>query len=106
MQWIKLFNSIEEAESKLVLDTIFRVAIGHHRVCLFRNQSGIKAFNGKCPHAGASLSDGFVNDLGEIVCPLHSYRFSLQDGREKSGHSCELIFYPIDGRTDGLYLGF
>lgn len=37
------------------------------------------AINDFCPHMGASLADGHVeNDA--VMCPWHAWRFSLQDG--------------------------
>jgi nitrite reductase/ring-hydroxylating ferredoxin subunit len=36
-----------------------------------------------CPHAVASLSDGFVAD-GHIVCPVHFAEFDLVDGAPRN----------------------
>lgn len=33
-----------------------------------------------CPHAGASLGDGWCNEHGSVVCPLHLVAFDLKDG--------------------------
>ena len=32
-----------------------------------------------CPHMGASLADGYVED-GTVSCPWHAWRFKLCDG--------------------------
>jgi len=106
MHWIKLFDSEAEATQRLEVGKIFTVAVNANKLCLVRDGNTITAFKAICPHAGASLSDGHVNAFGEIVCPLHSYRFSLLDGREASGHDCELAMYPIEVRTDGVFLGW
>jgi len=37
------------------------------------------AVNDFCPHMGASLSDGHVED-GAVMCPWHAWRFRLSDG--------------------------
>ncbi len=37
------------------------------------------AINDFCPHMGASLSDGHVED-GTVICPWHAWRFRLSDG--------------------------
>lgn len=105
MQWIKIFPTQEEVESRLEVNVPFTVAIGALRICLVRHERGVSAFKAFCPHAGASLSSAFVNQQLEIVCPQHAYRFSLFDGKEKSGQSCELRMYPIELREGGLYLG-
>ncbi len=37
------------------------------------------AINDFCPHMGASLADGHVED-DAVMCPWHAWRFSLKDG--------------------------
>jgi nitrite reductase/ring-hydroxylating ferredoxin subunit len=44
----------------------------------------------ECPHAGAKLQAGAVNDQHELVCPMHAYAFSLYDGREARGRCADL----------------
>ena len=51
------------------------------------------------------MANGFVDATGNIVCPLHRYRFKLDNGRNSSGEGYYLKTYPIETRSDGLYLG-
>jgi nitrite reductase/ring-hydroxylating ferredoxin subunit len=44
--------------------------------------------------------------VGNIVCPLHRYKFSLVNGRNVSGEGYYLKTYPVEQREDGLYIGF
>lgn len=37
------------------------------------------AINDSCPHMGASLASGYVED-GAVTCPWHAWRFSVKDG--------------------------
>ena len=37
------------------------------------------AINDLCPHMGASLSAGYVEDH-KVMCPWHAWRFDLRDG--------------------------
>jgi len=60
----------------------------------------------KCPHAGGILADGFVDAAGNIVCPLHRYKFNLQNGRNTSGEGYHLTTYPVEVRDEGVYVGF
>lgn len=57
------------------------------RIAVFREGGRIFALSGQCPHAGAPLGFGWIED-GEIVCPLHRWRFRLTNGRctTQSGH--------------------
>ena len=50
------------------------------RLALFRNGPDVVALTDRCPHAGGSLGQGWVEE-GEAVCPLHRWRFKLDDGR-------------------------
>lgn len=37
------------------------------------------AINDLCPHMGASLSAGYVEE-GAVTCPWHAWRFCVKDG--------------------------
>src|SRR5262245_21234459 len=37
------------------------------------------AINGACPHMGASLASGYVEN-GAVTCPWHAWRFCLREG--------------------------
>ncbi|WP_152050366.1 Rieske (2Fe-2S) protein [Tautonia marina] len=49
-------------------------------IAVFRDGDRIVALDDRCPHAGASLGNGWIEE-GAVVCPLHRWRFSLIDGR-------------------------
>ena len=48
-------------------------------VGVFLDKGEYFAINDFCPHMGASLSDGHVED-GAVMCPWHAWRFRLSDG--------------------------
>ncbi len=48
-------------------------------VAVFKCQDQLYAIQNRCPHEGAALSAG-VLDGGEVICPLHGYRFNLKTG--------------------------
>ncbi len=50
------------------------------RVAVFRIGGGVVALSGRCPHANGPLGLGWIAE-GEVVCPLHQWRFRLADGR-------------------------
>ncbi|HVX48937.1 MAG TPA: Rieske 2Fe-2S domain-containing protein [Chitinophagaceae bacterium] len=60
----------------------------------------------KCPHASGILADGFIDAAGNIVCPLHRYKFNLSNGRNVTGEGYYLKTYPVEVREDGIYVGF
>jgi nitrite reductase/ring-hydroxylating ferredoxin subunit len=60
----------------------------------------------KCPHASGVLADGFIDAAGNIVCPLHRYKFNLTNGRNVSGEGYYLKVYAIEEREAGIFVGF
>ena len=75
------------------------------KICIGLYQDKPFAFAFKCPHAGGIMADGFIDALGNVVCPLHRYKFSLQTGRNISGEGYFLKNYPLEIREDGIYVG-
>ena len=75
------------------------------KISFTRYEGVLYAFAYKCPHASGIMADGFVDDAGNVVCPLHRYRFNVKNGFNTSGEGYYLKTYPIEQREDGLYLG-
>ena len=48
-------------------------------VAVFNEGEEFSAIDDFCPHMGASLATGFVED-GTVLCPWHAWRFSIKDG--------------------------
>jgi len=46
-----------------------------------------------------------MDDAGNVVCPLHRYRFNIKNGYNSSGEGFYLKTYPLEKREDGLYIG-
>lgn len=75
------------------------------KICIAKINESLFACSQKCPHAGGYITDGFIDAGGNVVCPLHRYKFSLQSGRNTSGEGYYLKTYPLEKRTDGIYVG-
>lgn len=54
-------------------------AVEERLVAVFHDQGEFTAINDACPHAGASLASGHV-EQGAVICPWHAWRFSVKDG--------------------------
>ncbi|MFK7818411.1 MAG: Rieske (2Fe-2S) protein [Planctomycetaceae bacterium] len=48
-------------------------------VAVFFVDGEYSAINDFCPHMGASLAEGHVED-GAVLCPWHAWSFSIKDG--------------------------
>ncbi|MEN7548392.1 Rieske (2Fe-2S) protein [Rapidithrix thailandica] len=105
MKWYKLFVSEEEAFREMPDQSLQLVIAGEKKICLVRNGKNLYAIQNICPHMGASLSEGSVNKLNEVVCPWHHYRFQLTDGQECHLRTKEAETYPIKVETNGIFIG-
>ncbi|PSR56772.1 Rieske (2Fe-2S) protein [Adhaeribacter arboris] len=102
----KLFDSIAAAEQSLPLGKPQKLWVTGRAeaICLVRTRKGIFAVSDVCPHLGESLSKGTTNYLNEVVCPWHSYRFSLLNGQECTNRTSNLKTFPVKVQPDGIYL--
>jgi nitrite reductase (NADH) small subunit len=55
------------------------VEVANRLVAVFQHKGSYFAIDDVCPHMGASLSEGDVED-GIVTCPWHGWRFRLADG--------------------------
>lgn len=55
------------------------VKVGPSGIAIFRQGEQLFALEDRCPHSGASLCVGRVED-GHLRCPAHGLRFRLTDG--------------------------
>ena len=56
-------------------------------VVLVRTSAGLRAFEGRCPHRGALLGEGELQD-GLLICRNHRWRFDVETGRRDGGPEC------------------
>ena len=102
-KWYKIavsLNEIEFASNKIAV-----VDLDGKNVCLAKFNDDVFAFAYKCPHAGGTLADGFIDALGNIVCPLHRYKYSIANGRNVSGEGFYLKHWPVEVKEDGVFVG-
>ena len=76
------------------------------KITLAKFKEGYFAFAQKCPHASGRMAQGYINPLGQVVCPLHRYAFDMKNGRNTTGEGYFLKTYPVELRTNGLFIGF
>jgi 3-phenylpropionate/trans-cinnamate dioxygenase ferredoxin subunit len=101
--WLKLADSI--AALMLPVSGIMEVELAGKKFCITLYKDQLFACTANCPHAGGTLEEGYIDNFGNIVCPIHRYRFNLQNGRNSSGEGYFLKTYPVEMREDGIYIG-
>ena len=87
-------------------DIVRQFTIEGKKVCFAVYQHSLKAFAATCPHAGGQFAYARRDAAGNIICPLHGYKFNPANGRNISGEGYFLKTYPLERRADGLYIGF
>jgi nitrite reductase/ring-hydroxylating ferredoxin subunit len=101
--WHKIADDVAELSSGA--NNLCEITVANKKICIALHNNTLHACAHKCPHAGGPMADGFVDALGNIVCPLHRYKFSLQNGRNISGEGYYLKTYPVDVRENGIFIG-
>ncbi|MBZ5857777.1 Rieske (2Fe-2S) protein [Flavihumibacter profundi] len=102
-QWHKIAES--EAELDFGPNELAVANLDGKSICVGRHKGALFAFAHKCPHAGGLLAEGFIDALGNVVCPLHRYKFNMANGRNVSGEGYYLKHWPVELRESGVYVG-
>jgi 3-phenylpropionate/trans-cinnamate dioxygenase ferredoxin subunit len=104
IKWFKVAGSRNEIfwqDNKMAV-----AEAGGKKVTLAKIGDVIYACAYKCPHAGGIMADGFIDATGNIVCPLHRYKFNPSNGRNVSGEGYYLKVFAIEEKEAGLFIGF
>jgi nitrite reductase/ring-hydroxylating ferredoxin subunit len=100
--WHKIADNITEINFNA--NGLAEIDINGKTICIAKHNDQVFACTQKCPHAGASLADGYLDALGHLVCPLHKYKFSLKNGRNISGEGYYLKTFKTEVREDGFFV--
>ncbi|MHB1425139.1 MAG: Rieske (2Fe-2S) protein [Gemmataceae bacterium] len=74
------------------------VTVGGKLIAVFHWRGAYHAIDDTCPHMGASLSGGYVEE-GIVTCPWHAWRFRLCDGVWADNPRIKIGSYVV--RVDG-----
>ncbi|MEX2282538.1 MAG: cytochrome P450 [Gemmatimonadota bacterium] len=80
----------------------FAANAGGLDVVVVRTATGLKAFEGRCPHQGALLGEGMM-DGGVLVCRNHGWRFDAETGARRGGSEC-LVSCSVELRGDEVWV--
>ena len=102
-QWYKIASS--ENEINLSDSGIGVVEIAERKICIAKWDNRWFSFAYKCPHAGGLMSNGEIDATGNVLCPVHGYKFNMKNGRDCDGEGYFLKNWPVEKRPDGIYIG-
>jgi 3-phenylpropionate/trans-cinnamate dioxygenase ferredoxin subunit len=103
IKWYKVADNIIELDFQS--NNMCVTEANGKKITIARYNDGLFGFAYKCPHASGIMSEGYINALGNVVCPLHRYTFSIQNGRNTSGEGYYLKTYLVEERQEGIYVG-
>lgn len=101
--WFK----IADLEGDIAFNTnnLVEIIVNGKSITFCRHQEKIFAFASKCPHAGGIMAAGWVDIKGNVVCPVHGYRFNISTGRNTTGEGYTLKHWPVECRPEGIFVG-
>lgn len=102
MQKIKIAESL--ADIPFNQEGLAEVTINEKLYCIALHNDKFYACAATCPHAGARMAHGYIDALGNIVCPVHRYKFSLATGRNTSGEGYYFKTFTALVQEDGVYI--
>jgi nitrite reductase/ring-hydroxylating ferredoxin subunit len=103
-KWFKIAN--DENELVFTENNLLIIEVNSKKITLAKHNGQLFACAYACPHASGVLADGYVDTIGNIVCPGHRYKFSLLNGRNISGEGYYLKTYPLKFSEEGIFVGF
>lgn len=78
------------------------ITIGQKTIAIFHRPEEIwLAIDDYCPHMGASLAEGTVQD-NVVECPWHGWQFRLTDGKWVNSPKLSIGCYPVRVQGDDV----
>ena len=92
------WHKIAESENELAFapNRIAVIEVKNKKICIGKHLDSLFAFAYTCPHASGIMADGHIDALGNIVCPVHRYKFNLVNGHNTSGEGYYLKRWPVE----------
>ena len=91
-------------ELNFAANNIAVVQLAGKKICIARHHDQLFAFAYTCPHAGGIMANGNIDALGNIVCPLHHYKFKMSNGLNVTGEGYRLKTYTVKVDSEGIQI--
>lgn len=69
------------------------VELDGYYLAVFLHLGKVHVMDNRCPHAGGSMSAGWIDENNCAVCPWHAWGFDLTTGALKGAESVKLAIY-------------
>ena len=78
------------------------IEVGDKEIALFNYKGNFYAIDNTCPHRGAQLGEGRIEE-GILICPNHEWRFELKSGWCPQNPELSTEVYPIKVNDEKIY---
>lgn len=102
--WLRIDEALEKMPPGDTSPPIMILELGVRKICVTLFEGQYYGFAFLCPHNGASMAEGRIDERGNVACPVHKYKFSIRNGRNVTGEGYFLKTYPIERREDGIFV--
>ena len=99
LKWFKVLDKEELPEGR-----VKTVTAKHKSLCMTHYKGRFGALDNKCPHQGGPMGEGSIEN-GMLRCPWHGWDFHPTTGRSPGGYGGGIETYPIEVKSDGVYVG-
>ena len=96
MKKVAEIDEIPSGKSKLVM-------VDDKPIAIFNINGKIFAWDNRCPHRGASLSDGNISD-SVIQCEFHLWEFDVNKACSIANSSIKIKTYPIEIKNGDILI--
>ena len=103
LNWVKVAET--EKEISFNKNNLAEIVTKERVICLGRYNRKIFAFAAKCPHASGLFVNSYIDAMGNVVCPIHRYKFCISNGKNVTGEGYFLKNWPVEIREDGVFVG-
>ena len=79
------------------------IEVGDKEIALFNYKGAYYAIDNVCPHKGAPLGEGRIEE-GVLICPNHEWRFELKSGWCPQNPELSTEVYPIKVHEGRIYV--
>ena len=99
MKYVKVMS-----EEDLPIGKSAIISAGEDEIALFNYKGKYYAVANKCPHRGAPLGEGRIEE-GIVICPNHEWRFKLESGANMQNPELFIPTYPVKVKNENIYIG-
>ena len=99
MKYVKVMS-----EEDLPIGKSAIISAGDDEIALFNYKGKYYAIANKCPHRGAPLGEGRIEE-GIVICPNHEWRFKLESGANMQNPELFIPTYPVKVKNENIYIG-